>query len=396
MSYNFENFNSTKISFGAGNVEKIGEKAKCYGSKALIVTTGPFFEESGLMDRVRKILKKSSIDSEVFSEVSPNPLTTEVDKGAAFGRKNNCEMIIGLGGGSSIDAAKAMAIAMGHGGMPIWKFYPGSKGIEEDVTSKTFPILTITTTSGSGSHVTCFSVLTNPENKEKPGLGNENLFPKVTIVDPELMLTLPVRMTASTGFDVLAHGIEAYTSNIATPITDLYCQEALRLVSKNLKLAVKDGSNIAAREGMALADTFAGMAITIAVITLCHGISQTVCGLCNLVHGESLAAMTPHTIRFSMHENPQKFANIGRILSGSNVVGANEKIPDQELENTILEVKKIIAEIGLDIPLSKQGVKREELPAIAEGSVGYMSGAAELDLRMATKDDVMDILEKSY
>jgi alcohol dehydrogenase len=394
LGYNFEYFNPTKISFGRGIIESIGDKVKSYGRKALIVTTGKFFRESGLIDRIHNILKRSNIDSEVFTEVSPNPLTTEVDEGAIFGRKKDCDIVIGLGGGSSIDAAKAIAIAMGHN-KPIWKFYPGSKEPEEVVTSKTLPIIAVTTTSGTGSHVTCFSVLTNPDNKEKPGLGNEYLFPKVSIVDPELMLTVPTKITAATGFDVLAHAIEAYTSNIATPITDLYCEEALRLVAKYLRTAVKDGSDIETREKMALADTLAGMAITVAVITLCHSISHVVCGICNLVHGESLAAMTPHTIRFSMHENPQRFAKIGLLLSGSDILNQDYDISDVSLENTIKAVKKIIKDIGLDVSLSKQGVKKEDIPVIARGTVGYMSNGVALDLRTASEKDVVDILEKS-
>jgi len=397
MITNFDYYNPTRISFGTGNINGLGEKIKIYGKKALIVCTGNFFIEYGLTDKVQSILREASIASEVYTDVSPNPLTTEIDRGADLGRKKGCDIIIGLGGGSAIDAAKAIAVAIGHE-KPIWKFYPGSKGIEEEVTSKTLPIIAITTTSGTGSHMTCFSVLTNPENKEKPGLGNEFLFPKVSIVDPELMLTMPPKITAATGFDVLAHAIEAYTSRISTPITDLYCEEAMRLVAKYLVKAVNNGKDIESREMMALADTLAGMAITIAVITLCHSISHVICGIYNLVHGESLAAMTPHTIGFSMNENPVKFAKIGAILNkqGSDEIDEiTDKNKDIYLEKTVNSVKKLIKDISLDIPLSKQGVKKSDFVLIASETLGYMANGVALDLREVSEKDLIDILEKA-
>ena len=395
MNFNFDFHDPTKVIFGKGRISELGENAKRYGKKALIVTTGPFFNEIGLMDKVKGILKESNIDSEVFMDVNPNPLSTQIDKGAEFGRKANCDMIIGFGGGSSIDAAKGIAIAIGHN-KPIWNFCPGSQEVLDTPTSKTLPVITVSTTSGTGSHVTCFSVITNPENKEKPGLGSEFLFPRVAIVDPEIMLTMPSNITASTGFDVLAHAIEAYTSNEATPITDLYCQEAIRLVGLYLRKAFKDGNDLEARSAMALADTYAGYSITVAVITLCHSISHVVGGISETVHGETLAAMTPHTMRFSMLKAPQKFKNVGLLLNNRCIKKDNEDVNGKELEFSIVEVEKLIKEIGLNTPLSEQGVKESDLENIAKQTVGYMAIGVDLDLRKAEESEVLEILKKSF
>ena len=397
MNFDFNYYEPVKVFFGKGKLSELGENAKIYGKKALIVTTGTglFSNKLELIDKIRKNLKENKMNSEVFSDVSPNPLSTQIDEGAKFGQKTNCDLIIGLGGGSAIDAAKGIAVVMGHD-KPIWNYCPGTQEEVLSPTIRTLPIITISTTSGTGSHVTSFSVITNPEKKEKPGLGSDYIFPKFSIVDPELMVSMPPNVTSATGFDVLAHAIEAYTSNISTPITDLYCESAIRLVGKYLRNAFNNGSDIEARSGMALADTYAGFAISIAVITLCHSISHVVGGLCETVHGETLAALTPKPLRFSMYKDPVKFRNIGLFLKDECIESDSKVIEDKDLEVTIKEVEKIIKDLGLDTPLSKQGVKESDIEPIAEGNVGYMAVGVELDLRIADKNDVVEILKKSF
>jgi alcohol dehydrogenase class IV len=351
-----------KLVFGEGILEAAGQETRPWGKKALIVTTGNLFKESGLVARLQGILKKSGVDSVHFPEVNPNPLNTQIDKGAAFGRKNGCEVVIGLGGGSAIDAAKGMAIVLGHD-RPIWDFCIGKE--VASITEKTFPIIAITTTSGTGSEGTQWSVITNLDSEEKPGVGNNYTFPKVAIVDPELMASMPQKITASTGFDTLAHSIEAYTSTLATPITDMYCEEAIRLVGRYLRRAVKNGADREARNGMALGNTLAGFAIAVGIVTVCHGLAHSVGGIAGTTHGETLAAMTPHTMRFSMRVTPDKFKNIGMFLRDECV------------------------------PLSKQGVKEKDIERIAEGVIRYMGKSIEIDPANPKKEDLIAILKKA-
>lgn len=385
MFKNFSYFIPTRVVFGQGALNETGTYVKQYGTKALIVTTGPFFQESGLVARLQGILKESGVPSELFSDVSPNPLSSEVESGVAFARATHCDVFIGLGGGSAIDAAKAMAYGLGHN-EPIWPYWIG----EKEMGMKTLPIIAISTTSGTGSHVTPYSVITNHETHEKPGMGNDSTYARVAIVDPELMLTVPPKITAATGFDILAHCIEAYTSNSATPITDQFCEQAIRLVGKHLRTAVQDGSNIEARNALAYADTLAGYSIATAVITICHALAHAVGGVSETTHGETLAAMTPQTMRFSMSALSEKYANIGLFLR-DEPVGKNGWTPEQSVQ----EVEKLIEDIGLNQPLSQQGVKESDLEAIANGTLGYMAGAVELDPQKATKDDILEILRKS-
>ena len=186
-----------KLVFGEGSLSKTGEYAAAYGSKALIVTTGTFFKESGLVDRLKGILEDDGIDAVYFPDVDPNPLNTQIDAGAAIAKAENVDMFIGLGGGSAIDAAKAMAVARGHDS-PIWNFCTGDDAAE--ITEKTYPIIAITTTSGTGSEGTQWSVITNKDVEKKPGIGNDYTFAKVAVVDPELMVSMPTRINCINRF----------------------------------------------------------------------------------------------------------------------------------------------------------------------------------------------------
>lgn len=383
---NFENYVPVKVVFGTKKLETIGEHVKEFGKKALIVTTGPFFQENGLVARIQKYLLDEGVESEYFSHVSPNPHIEEAIAGAELANKTGCEVIIGLGGGSAIDAAKCIAVASVQEG-EIWPYWMGEKPIYDAL-----PIVAVTTTSGTGSHITHYSVITNSKTDEKPGAGSPFLFPKIAIIDPELMISLPARMTAATGFDVVEHAIEAYTSNDANPISDMFCEKSLKIASRFLRRVVKDGSDVEAREMMALADTFSGFAISIAVITLCHAMGHAVGGVSGTVHGETLAAMAPSAIRHSMGRRPEKYINIGAWLSGY------EAAPDDwTLDDTINTVEQLIKDIGMNIPLSEQGVKRSDFDAIIKGTIGYMGGGCDLDPAAPITDDVVrKVLEESF
>jgi alcohol dehydrogenase len=387
MTGEFTYFEPVKLVFGEGSLSKAGEEAKNWGNKALIVTTGDLFKKTGLVDKLAGYLSSSGVDSVYYWNISPNPLNTEIDAAAAFAKKNGCDMTIGLGGGSAIDSAKGVAIVLGHN-RPIWDFCMGPN--QAEITSRTFPIIAIATTSGTGSEGTQWAVITNRTTREKPGIGSNFTFAKVAIVDPELMASMPPKVTASTGFDVLAHAIEAYTSTIATPITDMYCEKSMRLIGKYLRRAVQDGSDRDARAGMALASTLAGFSIAVAVVTACHGLAHSVGGVANTTHGESLAAMTPQTMRYSMRANPGKFKNIGMFLRDEIV-----NVGTDRLEDSVREVEKLIAEIGLDNGLAKQGVKESDIETIADNVVRYMGGSIEIDPMHPGKDALVAILKAS-
>jgi len=388
MIKEFFYYNPVKLVFGEGKLQEAGKYARMYGRKALIVTTGTLFKENGLVERLQKILKTSGVDSVYFPEVSANPLNTQIDKGAELARSKNCKLVIGLGGGSAIDAAKGMAIALGHK-RPIWDFCIGAE--VAPITDKTYPIIAITTTSGTGSECTQWSVITNPDTGEKPGIGNDHTFAKVAIVDPELMASMPARITASTGFDTLAHAIEAYTAVLETPITDMCCEQAIRLVGRFLRRAVKNGQDREARNAMAYANSLAGIGISVGIVTVCHGLAHSIGGLAGSTHGETLAAMTPHTMRFSMKAYPDKFRKIAMFLRDE--YGAPESY---QLEDSIREVEALIRDIGLGAPLSQQGLKEKDIGRAADGVIRYMGGSITNDPAAPKREDLLEIIRKAY
>jgi alcohol dehydrogenase len=383
---NFDFYVPVKLVFGPGRVKEVGSYAKPYGTKALIVTTGRLFESNGYVKRVQDSLSKEGIASEYYPDVTPNPLHTQIDAGAQVARKAKCDLLIGLGGGSAIDAAKGIAIVLGHN-RPIWDFCAGGPA---EITEKTYPIIAVATTSGTGSEGTQWSVITNPDTKEKPGIGNDYTFAKVAIVDPELMASMPPEVTASTGFDVLAHAIEAYTSTISTPVTDLYCEQAIRLVGKYLRRGYRDGKDMEARTAIAYASTLAGFAIAVGVVTICHALGHAVGGVANTTHGRSLAALALPAMRFSMKHSPDKYGNIGMFLRDEHTNDSRDR-----LEDSIEEIQKLLKDVDLLIPLSKQGVKESELELIADGTMRYMDFNLGIDPAKSSKEDLMAILQEA-
>lgn len=384
MLQNFNYYVPVRVVFGPGKLNEAGDHVKQYGKKAFIVT-GPFIKKTGMVDRLQDILRKSGVASEYFLDVTPNPLSTEIDKGAELAKEAGCDVFIGLGGGSAMDAAKCIAYAVGHN-EPIWPHWIGAK----ELGNKTMPIIAITTTSGTASHISPWAVITNPETGEKPGNGNDSIFAKVGIVDPELMLTVPPAVTAATTFDVVAHALEGYTSNLATPITDMFCEQAIRMAGKYGRMVAKDGNNLEARTGMAYADTLAGFSLSIAVVTLAHAIAHGVGAVGNTSHGGSLAALTPHTIRFSMNNRPEKFKHIGLFLRDE----PKEK-PGWTLEDGVREVEQFIKDIGAPQTLSELGIKKSDIETIADHTLKITMGNAELDARLASREEMIKILKKA-
>src|SRR4030042_5651684 len=202
MIKDFFYYNPVKLVFGEGKLAEAGKFAKMYGKKALIVTTGTLFKENGLGDRLQKILKGRGVGSVYYPEVSANPLNTQIDQGAEIARAANCKLVIGLGGGSAIDAAKGIAIVLGHK-RPIWDFCIGAE--VQPIRDKTYPIIAITTTSGTGSECTQWAVITNAKTEEKPGIGSDYTFARVANADPWLMAANPPKTTPPTAFVTLAH-----------------------------------------------------------------------------------------------------------------------------------------------------------------------------------------------
>lgn len=376
---NFEFTLPGKIIFGTGKITEIGKASALFGKKALLVCD-PFCVTSGLTEKVLQHLASSKVKAIVFDGVVPNPTTVSIEKGVAKARKGKCELIIGLGGGSSIDTAKAIAVGALHP-EPIWSYAIG----KTPVTDKTLPVIAVTTTSGTGSHCTCFSVITNPETHQKPGMGSPYILPRIAIVDPELMLSMPKSLTAICGFDVFSHAVEAYTSNAANPMSDLFAEKAIELCCQYLPVAYKDGKNLEAREMMALADTYAGIAICHAVVSLGHVVAHVIGGhYPDISHGDALFTFYREILVFNSKSKPmkEKHGFISRSMdSSSRDIGA--------------AFDKFFAQFAFEKKLVSKRPDSQKIDIISRETFTYMKGIADLNPVVANAEDVKLILKKS-
>ncbi|MGC9057098.1 MAG: iron-containing alcohol dehydrogenase [Candidatus Saccharicenans sp.] len=384
---NFNYYQPTEIRFGSGRLNEIGKIAARYGQRGLLVTVPVFPELENTFNRAKRYLQEAGVEVAHFDQVIPNPTVEVVSEGAKLAKEFKAEVVIGLGGGSSMDTAKAIAVAATHPGT-CWDylfFRPTQP------TEKTLPIIAVSTTSGTGSQVTQVAVVTNPAERNKSALFNSILYPRVAVVDPELMLSLPPQITASTGFDAFTHAFESYINPNGSPYTDLLALEAIRIIIQNLPEAMRNGSNLEVRSKLAWADTLAGLSIANAGVTLPHGIAMAMSGLYpHIPHGQALAAVYPAIMKFSWKYAQEKFAQLGWIFDPELKEASLESAASaacQHLEN-------FLKTIGLRKTLKELGVPKEELDLLAERSLvlpDYKSHPYVVNLK-----EVKRLLEESY
>ena len=259
MPYEF--YLPTKLLYGAGCLTALGG-CVLPGRKALLVTSaGQSAKRHGYLGRVEEQLAQAGASAVLYDQITPNPTKAEVMAGAALCREEGCDFVLGLGGGSSIDAAKAIAVMARNPG-DYWDYISGGTGKGKAVPNAPLPVVAVTTTAGTGTEADPWTVTTNEETQEKIGFGYEKTFPVLSIVDPELMVSVPPRLTAYQGFDALFHSTEGYLNRTANPISDLMALEAIRLIGKSLPRAVRDGADLEARGDVALANTLSGRPAT--------------------------------------------------------------------------------------------------------------------------------------
>lgn len=358
MDFSYEQ--TTKIIFGKGKISQIGAVAKEYGTVALLVTVPEFPAVSALYQKVKTYLKEAGLRVVHFDGVVPNPTTESVDAGTELARQEQVDVVIGLGGGSSMDTAKAIAMAAVNPGR-AWDYL----FFKTPQPEKTLPCIAVTTTSGTGSQVTQVAVMTETETCTKSAVFNNLIYPRAALVDPELMLTVPEHITASTGFDAFCHCFESYLNVKSSLYTDIIALEGIRMTAKYLRRAVRDPGDIEAREGMAWADTCGGLAIANAGVTLPHGVGMTISGHCpQIMHGESLALTYPSFLRFTRPAAVEKFAAVGRILE-PGLSGASDEEASYECCEAI---DRMLKEIGMWISFRRFGVSTQTIRRIADRS----------------------------
>lgn len=334
--------------FGRGRVEELGVEVAKYGKKALVVTGKNSTKKTGLLDKAVSLLKESDIEVVIFDKVEQNPLTTTAYNGADIAKESKCDVIVGLGGGSIMDAAKAIAfITLNEGDVSDYIF--GRKA-----SDKALPIVLVPTTCGTGSEGNGFAVLTNPENNDKKSLRCNAIVAKASIIDPNLMTTMPKHILASVGFDALCHNMEAYLSKNAQPLTTMMALQGIELIGKSLVKAYNNLEDMEAFEAVTWASTLGGMVINTAGVTAPHGMEHPASGLRDIVHGKGLAALTPVIFEESIGSVPEKFETISKLLGG------------KDENDCVKTIKKLLKDINLETTLSEQGIKEEDIDWMAE------------------------------
>lgn len=304
MKFNY--YLPVHLIFGRGEVNRIGEIAGAYGKKALIVTGQNSTKKSGLLDRVTDLLKKAGVETAVFDQVRQNPLTTTAKEGALAAKEQGCGVVIGLGGGSILDCAKAIAfLAVNDGDINDYIF-------NRITGNDALPLILVPTTCGTGSEGNGFAVLTNPETGDKKSLRSDKIIAKASIIDSELMETMPGSVLSAVGFDALCHSMEAYLSKLAQPVTDLLCVQAMKAIGSSLVSLYQGTGGADMWDAVTWASTMGGMVIHTAGVTLPHAMEHPASGCRNIVHGRGLAALTPAITESSINAAPGRYAVISQ------------------------------------------------------------------------------------
>lgn len=375
---------STRLIFGIGSITKLPSVIEEYDSKKVLIITDKGVVNAGILDKVKSILDKIPIEYDVFDEVESDPSTFIIERVYEDAKKKEAHIIIALGGGSSIDTSKGVSLLMGNNGK-LQDFAGVNK-----VKNKGIPLIAIPTTAGTGSEVTNFAVLSDLEANTKFTITSSLISPDVAILDPELTLTLPAKITAATGLDALTHAIEAYTSVISEPISDALAIKAMNLIYRHLPKAVHRGSNLESRTGMLQAELMAGIAFNNAFLGLCHAIASPLGALCHLSHGLANAIMLPYVMKFNYIVVPEKYINIassfGIKLEGKDLY--------EDAYKAVEAVEKLIQVCDMPNKLSQVGVKEELLDQIARDSL--LSIQLKFNCREASEDQIRNILKEAY
>jgi alcohol dehydrogenase len=385
---NFNYYIPTRIIFGKGKLSEL-KNIELPGKKALIVITGGnSMKKYGYLEKVQSFLKERNVESVVFDKILPNPILAHVMEGANIAKEEHCDFVIGLGGGSSIDSAKSIALMATNKGN-YWDYIAGGSGKGKKYKNKPLPIIAIPTTAGTGTEADPWTVITKEDTNEKIGYGTTDTFPTISIVDPELMMTIPSKLTSYQGFDALFHATEGYIANIANEISDIYALKSISLIGKSLAKAVNEGTNEEARANIALASTLSGLVEStsscISEHSLEHALSAYHSGL---PHGAGLIIISLAYYEHFLDIVPERFIAMAKALGKEDA---------KDPRDFIVMLEKLQKDCGVNnLKLSDYDIKKEDLRKYSVNEKETMGGLFNLDPKPLSIEDCVSILEKSY
>ncbi|MGQ9780135.1 MAG: iron-containing alcohol dehydrogenase family protein [Bacillota bacterium] len=354
-------FLPTRVNVSRGALAEVTGEALALGHTVLVVTGRSAMQRTGVLARLQAAIEEAGGRVVLFDRVFPNPTTDLIDEGADLARKEKAEVVIGLGGGSAMDTAKAVAVAAKSDRPAAELFFTP---LPAEIPS--LPMIAVPTTSGTGSEVTPFAVMTDPRRRRKIGVFHTRFYPTVALVDPELTVSMPRAVTASSGMDALAHAVESYLSKNANAISALFAEEATRLVFQHLESACKDGSNIHARTGMALAAVMGGVTLGQAGTILGHAVGMGIGGVVEVDHGAIVGLLLPEVLRFVF---PSSLSRLARLARRTGIVPAEEKDEQKAAEEFIVAVRRLVANLPLPPNLAAMGCDPAHLAEMLQNTM---------------------------
>lgn len=352
-------FHAPEIVFGHGSLSEAGFAAARLGASRPFVVTDEGIAQAGWTRELLTHLTGAGLRPHVWSGVTPNPKDHEIADGYDEYVARGCDVIVAIGGGSVMDAAKGVAIIAGNGGRIL-----DYEGVDQ-MTQPIPPMLMIPTTSGTGADVSQFCIVTDTKRRVKATIVGRALVPDISVTDPRLLTTMPEDLNAATGLDALTHGIEAYVSLAHNPLADTHALEAVRLVTANLATTMSDPDNFGARRNMAQASLQAGMAFSNAILGATHAMSHQVGGLLDLPHGVINGILLAPVIRYNALATPDRYRALA-LAAGLDVAGA----PDGELADAFADFVRSLADrVGVPRGLADVGVSEDDIPALARSTL---------------------------
>lgn len=389
-NFKYGMFVPTKTLFGAGTLNELHAQQMPGKRALLIISNGRSTKVHGYLHRTQEQLIQAGVSFTIFDRVEPNPLLSTVMAGAAAARENNCDMIVALGGGSVMDAAKAIAVVATNDG-DYWDYIPCGTGKGKTIENRPLPIIAITTTAGTGSETDPGCVITHAENHEKTGFVHPALFPVLAIVDPELMLTVPPKFTAYQGFDALFHSTEAFISAKANLMSDMYALNAIENVAKYLPKAVADGSDLEARTRVAWGNTLSGSVMCVGSCTSEHSLEHALSAYHQeLPHGAGLIMLSK---AYYTHFIDRQVCG-ERFVAMAKAMGMENAAEPKDFIRALTKLQEACGVAGLK--MSDYGITPEEFPTLARNAKETMGFLFTCDREQLSDEDCVKIYQTAY
>jgi alcohol dehydrogenase class IV len=375
----------TRILFGVNAVNQVGDMISQLGGHRVFLVADPGLKQAGIIQQVADLLDKAKIPCTVYDKVTPEPGLKLADQAVLLAKKNKADCVVGLGGGSALDIAKAASILLTNGGKA--EDYLGLGKIKRQGVPK----IMIPTTAGTGAEVTFTAVFINEKTNSKGGMNGDPLYPDAAILDPALTLSLPPHVTAATGIDAFTHALEAFVSTQAHVISDMYALEAIGLISNNLGAAYANGSNLEARSAMLMGSLLGGKALATAGVGLVHAMAYPLGGMFNTAHGLANAVLLPYVVEYNIIGSPDKFATIAQVM-GYEIEG----LPLREAAQLAVEaIHQLNADVGIPSSLADLNIPTDKIAEMAQIAL-TVTRPVENNPRKPTQEDVIAVYEAAF